>query len=387
MNRMDRRQFLRIAGASAFTLPLAGVLDACSSDSKPPSSASSGSSAAGASASGGGGGAGGGGGQVGKLKLAISSSTLPTYLPQIAGPLLYGKDFGLDMSKDDILVFQSHATAVQAALSGKVNAVGASTMANLSVIAAGSPFKVFAPYSLVDDYVVAGIGDIKSIQDIKDKNAVIGIDSQGGAARTALDAVLVSQNAGFLVGDLKKTQDIESSGERASALAAGQVQVTVIHKSQADKAAAAGKQVNILASLYEAAPKYLKEVYAAPSKWLDANQATAAALTASIVKASREMRASQDTFVNAVKQLIKQPPADAELQAAWQLIKQYDFWPAAVTGLESDRMTFMLDLGVKEEILVDGRLTSDAVVDMRPMNAALKQLGSGAASPSAAASS
>ncbi len=381
MNRMDRRQFLRIAGASALTLPLAGVLDACSSDSKPQSSAPSGSSAATASAGG------GGGGQVGKLKLAISSSTLPTYLPQIAGPLLYGKDFGLDMSKDDILVFQSHATAVQAALSGKVNAVGASTMANLSVIAAGSPFKIFVPYSLVDDYVVAGIGDIKSLQDIKDKNAVVGIDSQGGAARTAMDAVLVSQNAGFLVGDLKKAQDIESSGERGSARAARQVQVTVIHKSQADKAAAAGKQVNILASLYEAAPKYLKEVYAAPSKWLDANQATATALTASIVKASREMRASQDTFVSAVKQLIKQPPSDAELQAAWQLIKQYDFWPAAVTGLESDRMTFMLNLGVKEEILVDGRLTSDSVVDMRPMNAALKQLGSGAASPSAAASS
>jgi NitT/TauT family transport system substrate-binding protein len=276
---------------------------------------------------------------------------------------------------------------VQAALSGKVNAVGASTMANLSVIAAGSPFKIFVPYSLVDDYVVAGIGDIKSLQDIKDKNAVVGIDSQGGAARTAMDAVLVSQNAGFLVGDLKNIQDIESSGERASALAAGQVQVTVIHKSQADKAAAAGKKVNTLASLYEAAPKYLKEVYAAPSKWLDANQATATALTASIVKASREMRASQDTFVSAVKQLIKQPPSDAELQAAWQLIKQYDFWPAAVTGLESDRMTFMLNLGVKEEILVDGRLTSDSVVDMRPMNAALQQLGSGAAAPSAAASS
>jgi NitT/TauT family transport system substrate-binding protein len=379
---MDRRQFLRIAGASAVVLPLAGVLDACSSDSKPQSSAPTG----GATASTGGGG-GGGGGQVGKLKLAISSSTLPTYLPQVAGPLLYGKDFGLDMSKDDILVFQSHATAVQAALSGKVNAVGASTMGNLSVIAAGSPFKIFAPYSLVDDYVVASVGEIKSFQDIKDKNAVVGIDSQGGAARTAMDAILVSQGAGFLVGDLKNIQDIESSGERASALAAGQVQVTVIHKSQADKAAAAGKQVNTLASLYEAAPKYLKEVYAAPSKWLDANQATATALTASIVKASREMRASQDTFVSAVKQLIKQPPSDAELQAAWQLIKQYDFWPAAVTGLESDRMTFMLDLGVKEEILVDGRLTSDSVVDMRPMNAALKQLGSGAASPSAAASS
>lgn len=382
MSPMDRRQFLRIAGASALTLPLAGMLDACSS-SKSSTSTSSASTAASSAPAGGG----GGGGQVGKLKIAISSSTLPTYLPQIAGPLLYGKDFGLDMTKDDIVVFQSHATAVQAALSGQVNAVGASTMANLSVIAQGSPFKIFAPYSLVDDYVVASLGDIKTLQDIKDKNAVVGIDSQGGAARTAMDAILVSQNAGFLVGDLKKIQDIESSGERSSALAAGQVQVSVVHKSQADKATAAGKQVNILASLYQSAPKYLKEVYAAPSKWLEANQATAAALTASIVKASREMRASQDTFVNAVKQLIKQPPSDAELQASWQLIKQYDFWPAAVTGLESDRMNFMLDLGVKEGILAQGRLTPDAVIDITPMNAALKQLGAASAPASAAASS
>jgi NitT/TauT family transport system substrate-binding protein len=379
MTGMDRRHFLRMAGVSALAVPLAGVLGACSSSSKS-SGGPSGTPAAGGSTS-------GGGGQVGKLKLALSSSTLPTYLPQIAGPLLYGKDFGLNMTSDDIVVFQSHATAVQAALSGQVNAVGASTMANLSVIAQGSPFKIFQPYSLSDDYVIAGVGDIKTLQDIKDKNAVVGIDSQGGAARTAMDAILVAQNAGFLVGDLKKTQDIESSGERASALAAGQVQVSVVHKSQADQASAAGKEINILASLYESAPDYLKEVYAAPQKWLDENQATATALSASIIKASREMRASQDTFISAVKQLIKQPPKDDQLQAAWQLIQKYDFWPAQVTGLETKRMQFMVDLGVKEGILADGRLTPDAVVDMRPINAALKQLGGASAPASAAASS
>jgi ABC-type nitrate/sulfonate/bicarbonate transport system substrate-binding protein len=382
MTGMDRRQFLRIAGVSALTVPLAGALDACSSKKSGKSTGTTSGSASAAASSP------GGGGKVGKLKLALSSSTLPTYLPQIAGPLLYGKDFGLDITRDDIVVFQSHATAVQAALSGKVNAVGASTMANLSVIAQGSPFKIFQPYSLSDDYVIAGLGDIKTLQDIKSQNAVLGIDSQGGAARTAMDAILVAQNAGFLVGDLKKTQDIESSGERASALAAGQVQVSVVHKSQADQAAAAGKQVNILASLYQSAPDYLKEVYAAPQKWLEANQATATALSASIIKASREMRANEDTFISAVKQLIKQPPSEAQLKNAWQLIQQYDFWPAQVTGLESKRVQFMLDLGVKEGILAEGRLTADSVIDMGPVNAALKQLGpatSGTASGSASA--
>lgn len=355
MNPMDRRRFLRIMGASA-ALPLAGGLAACG-----------GSDSGGSKSS----------GTVGKLKLAISSTPLDTYLVQIAGPLLYGKDFGLQMTKDDILIFQSHATAVQAALSGKVNAVGASTMGNLAVIAQGSPFKLFQPYSLVDDYVIAATGDIDSLAAVKSKNAVIGIDSEGGAARTAMDAMLTASKAGYIVGDLEHVQDIESSGERASALASSQVQVTVIHKAQADQVKQQGKTVHELATLYESAPNYLKESYAAPKAWLDDNLATATALSASIIKASRELRASEDAFISACKKLIDEPPSDQELKGAYALIKKYDFWPAKVTGLEKSRLQFMIDLGMSEKILSKGAVTAESAVDMRPVNAALKKLGNG----------
>jgi ABC-type nitrate/sulfonate/bicarbonate transport system substrate-binding protein len=355
MNPMDRRRFLRIMGASA-ALPLAGGLAACGGSSS---------------------GSGGSSNKVGKLKLAISSTPLDTYLVQIAGPLLYGKDFGLHMTKDDILIFQSHATAVQAALSGKVNAVGASTMANMAAIAQGTPFKLFQPYSLVDDYVIASTGSIDSLGTVKSKNAVIGIDSEGGAARTAMDAMLTAKNAGYVVGDLQHIQDIESSGERQSALASSQVQVTVIHKAQADQVKQQGKTVHELATLYESAPNYLKESYAAPKAWLDENLATATALSASIIKASRELRASEDAFISAVKKLIDEPPSDQELKGAYALIKQYDFWPAKVTGLEKNRLDFMINLGITEKILNKGAVTADKVVDMRPVNAALKKLGNG----------
>lgn len=359
MNPMDRRQFLRLLGAAGAATPLAGALAACGGDTT--SSGSGGSQS----------------GKVGRLKLAISSTPLSTYIVQIAGPLLYGKDFDLDITKDDILVFQSHATAVQAALSGQVSAVGASTMGNLSVIAQGSPFKLFQPYSLVDDYVIAATHDISSLGDVKAKNAVIGIDSPGGAARTGMDAMLTASNAGFIVDDLKHVQDIESSGERTSALASNQVQVTVIHKSQVDQIKAQGKSVNELATLYESAPKYLKETYAAPVKWLDENLATATALSASIIKASRELRASEEAFLDACKQLIEEPPTDKELKAAYALVRKYDFWPAQVTGLEKDRLQFMIDLGEKETILNKGAVTPADVVDMRPIDAALKKLGKG----------
>lgn len=358
MNPMDRRQFLRLLGATGATAPLAGALAACGGGDTTSSGSGQSESA-----------------KVGPLKLAISSTPLDTYIVQIAGPLLYGKDFGLHMTMDDILIFQSHATAVQAALSGQVSAVGASTMGNLSVIAQGSPFKLFQPYSLVDDYVIAASHDISSLGAIKSRNAIVGIDSSGGAARTAMDAMLSASNAGFIVDDLKHVQDIESSGERTSALASNQVQVTVIHKGQVDQVKQKGKDVKELATLYESAPKYLKETYAAPAKWIDENLATATALSASIIKASRELRASEKTFVDACKKLIKQPPSDRELKDAYALVKRYNFWPAKVTGLEKPRLQFMIDLGEKETILNKGTVTAGDVVDMRPVNQALKKLG------------
>jgi ABC-type nitrate/sulfonate/bicarbonate transport system substrate-binding protein len=379
MREFDRRQFLSLAGLGALTIPSAALLSGCGGSDPAPTGAAGGASAASSGA--------GVGAPVGKIKLALSSSTLPTYITQLAGPLLYGKDFGLSVAKDDIVTFQSHATAVQAVLSGQLQAVGASTMANLSVIAQGSPFKLFAPYILVDTYIIASTGDITTLADIKAKKATVAVDSEGGAARSGMDAILVGKKAGFLVGELENVQGIESSGGRASALENGQAQVALIHIYQANKLTAAGKKVNNLGSLYESVPQYLKECYAAPQAWLDGNQATAAALTASVLKASRELSASEETFMSAVKELIPQPPADDQLKLSFDLIKKYQFWPTTVTGLEPERLQFMLDLGKQEGLLTNPSLSPTSVVDSRPMDAALKMIGGSSSGSSGASSS
>jgi NitT/TauT family transport system substrate-binding protein len=370
MSEIGRRQFLRAAGITAAAIPFGGLLASCSSssNSSSPSStprATTGGAAATASAA-------ATGGTVGKIKAANGSSILDAYVNVIAGPVLYGKEFGLDFTTDDNVQFQSGSAAIQTVLGGKLQIVSTGAVTCMSAIAQGSPLKIFLPYLLVDDTVIAATDDITSIADLKSKNPVIGVDSN--TAKTAMDQILVGMNAGFVVDDLKNVQTIESSGERTSALAAGQVSVAVIHQSQLDQVAATGKKVHALANMYEAPGKFIKQCWMAPAKWLDENQATATAFAASLIKGSRELKNNQQSFVDACKKVIKKPPADDELAAMWQLVHKYDFWPTDTNAMEPERIQNMIDLGVKETTLEEGVLTPDKVVDTRAADAALKML-------------
>lgn len=378
MSNVSRRNVVKYLGLSAAAAPFFGLLNACTSDgaAQPAGSASSGSnttelksssdaavSTVAIDTS-----------KVGKVKVALSSSTIDTYLVQRAGPLMFGSDFGLDIKEEDIIGFDSHATAVQTALAGSVNIVGASTVGNLAVIAQGAPFKIFQPYSLLDDFVIATVPSIKTFQQLKDEKPVIGIDSAGGAARTIMDAIFMSNNTGFTVNDLENVQNIESSGGRTSALASGQIQVTSIHKGQVDQIMASGVEVNILATLYDSTPMYLKESFAAPEAWLAENKDTAAAFAASVIKASRVLSTDVDAFIEACHTVLKEPPSDENLKADFELISSYTFWPAETTGLEPERLDFMIDLAEREGMLAPGVITSAKAIDSAPSEAAMAYL-------------
>jgi NitT/TauT family transport system substrate-binding protein len=370
MTEIGRRQFLRAAGITAAAIPFGGLLAACGSSSSSSSPSSSSAVATGGSPAGT---AAATGGAVGTIKAANGSSILDAYINVIAGPVLYGKEFGLNFTTDDNVQFQSGSAAIQTVLGGKLQIVSTGAVTCMSAIAQGSPFRIFLPYLLVDDTVIAATDDITSIADLKAKNPVVAVDSN--TAKTAMDQILVGSNAGFVVDDLKNVQTIESSGERTSALAAGQVSVAVIHQSQVDQVAATGKKVHALANMYETPGKFIKQCWMAPEKWLDENQATATAFAAALIKGSRELKNNQETFVSACKQLIKKPPKDDELQAMWELVHKYDFWPTDTNAMSTERIQNMIDLGVKETTLEEGVLTPDKVVDTRAADAALKMLG------------
>ncbi len=307
-------------------------------------------------------------------RVGLSAAIHPTYIPIIAGPLLFGSNFGLNMTKDDYTAFDSHSTVVLAALSGQVDMVGASTMAHLAIIAQGQPFKIFAPYVNLDDFVIAGRGHVKRLEQLLDPNVTVAIDDVAGAGQTIFDAMLLAEDAGFLVRDLPSRLIIGSTPGRTSALASGEVDVTALHLYQAQQVHAETGDVNIISTLYESVPLFMMLGIAAPQAWLDENLETAAAFTASVIQASRDLKKSFARYEKVVGQFMAVPPSREVLQSTYDLAIHYDMW-ATNGGLEDKRLEFMIELG-KMEGVFDADLTPADVVDTRARDMALEMLGS-----------
>ena len=360
---VNRREFLRRSGIGAGGLVslggLSALLAACGGDEEASGGAKGGAS---------------GGGDIVKPKIGLSSTPQASYLPVISGPILAGAQFKLPkMTIDDFTIFDSSTTVSQSALSGQVSMIGQSTMAQLLLIDKGLPFKIFTPYTLSDDFVIAARGDVKTIAQLKDPGVVVASDSPGGAGTTIFDAMLKANNAGFLLSDVPKKVTIESSGERASALASGDCDATVIHIPQANDAAKQTK-INIVARLYGEVPNFLKETYAARTDWLQKNVETAAAVTASVIQSSRDLLKEYGAFESAVNQLMEEPPDAAELKGLYKIIQDNDIYP--VNGDLTDvRVQYMIDLG-KEEGILKSDLTPDKVLDRAPMQRAMELLKS-----------
>ena len=363
MTEVSRREFLRRSGVGAGGVltvsSLSMLLAACGGDDEEES---------------GGGGASGGNAVNPKPKIGLSSSPQASYLPVIAGPIMAGSQFGLEMTRDDFTIYDSSTTLTQSTLSGQSDIAGQSTIAQLLLIDRGQPFKIFATYSLSDDFVIAGRGDIKTIAQLKDPGTVVASDSPGGAGQAVFDAMLKASNAGFLVNDIPKKIIVESSGERTSALASGDADATVIHIVQANAVDKETGDVNIIAQLYGEVPNFMKEAYAARTDWLDENIETAAAVTASVIQSSRDLLASYEAFESASNELMEEPPPAEELQTLYEIITEHDIFPED-GGITDERLQYMIDLGLEGGVL-EKELTPDEVFDRRPLERALELLDS-----------
>ncbi len=363
MAEVSRREFLRRSGigaGGAISLgALPTLLAACGGDDD--------------EESGGGGSAAGGNGVNPKPAIGLSSSPGASYLPVIAGPVLAGSKFGLNMTQDDITVFDSSTTLTQSTLSGQADIAGQSTIAQLLLIDRGQPFKLFATYSLSDDFVIATRGDITDVQQLMDPKVVFATDSPGGAGQAVGDAMLKAANAGFLVNDIPTKVIIESSSERTSALASGDCDATVIHIVQSNGINAETNDVNNIAQLYGEVPNFMKEAYAARTDWLDENVETAAAVTASVIQSSRDLLASYQAFNDACQQLMEEPPPDEELRTLYKILQDYEIYPVD-GGLTDERVQYMIDLG-REGGVLENDLKPDDVIDRRPLERALELVG------------
>lgn len=308
-------------------------------------------------------------------RIALTSPTQPSFVYTLAGPMEYGSRFGLEFQDGDITTFESHAVATQAALAGRMDVVGGSTISHLTLVEQGKPFKIFAPFINTDDFVLAVRNNVKNIDDLIKPETRVAVDSPGGAGNTIFDAMLMAAGAKFRVKDIPNVTILESSGLRATAFASNNIDATVIHLAQFEQAKAqAGETARILASLYETTPHYVKETFAAPSAWIDSHLEEAAALNKALITAARELTASYELFKQMVRKYIAGGGPDEQvLKSTWELIRKYDFWPVN-GGLDDEGIAFMIDLAY-ESGLIKKKLDVAQCVDRRPLEAALKDIG------------
>jgi len=311
-------------------------------------------------------------GQASTTRIGLSAGVHPTYIQVIAGPVLFGPNFGLEITTDDFIFFNSHSTAVLAALSGQVSIVAASTLAHMAFISKGQPFKIFSPYVNVDDFVIVGRGQVKNLQQLLDPDVTVAIDDIGGAGQANFDAMLLAEEAGFLVKDIPSRVIIGSTVGRTSALASGEVDATAIHIYQAHQIQAQTNDLNVISTMYGSVPSFMMLSLAASESWLDENLEIAVAFTAGIIQASRVLRQSFEEYRRVVNQFVKAPPSIETLRTIHDLAGQYDIWPIE-GGLQRERLEFMIYLGEKEG-LFDSNLTPEDVVDTRPRDLALEML-------------
>ena len=307
-----------------------------------------------------------------RLRISLTAPIKPSDVQTIFGPVHYGPEFALDITADDFLTFESHATAAQSVLAGETSIVGGSFISNLLLREVGQDFKSFCPFSNLDDYVIAGRGGINQVEQLFDPNVRVAIDSPGGAGSAALNAMIKAAGINQTVADIPNLRILESSGLRASVFMANQVDMTALHLVQLRQLHAQVPDAVAISSLYEDVPMFIKKAYAARTQWLNENQELAGAFCASVLKASRELPKDFGLFVSAVNQFVGEPPSEEVLREIFNIISTYEFWPEN-GGLDTESILFMAELG-RSSGLLKNIPNPEEVIDRRPVKRALELL-------------
>jgi ABC-type nitrate/sulfonate/bicarbonate transport system substrate-binding protein len=350
---LTRRAFwlrsMRAAGAVGLTGTVSGVLAACGSDN---------SSAQG----------GGDSNEVGSPRIAASTSVIPIFVQQAAGPLLYGAPFGLKIPEKNYKVLQSHSVAIQTVLAHDADIVAGSVFGSMAGASQGIPLRLFSTARTRDDDVLAVRGKVQGFADILNDGVRVSTDSKGGTAYAELQGMLnANGKAGTTVGELPGLTVLESSGQRQAALAAGQVDAAIMHIDQFWQVQRVRKDTKYVARSVDL-PVFPLTGYAALRPWLDKNQATATAIVKSIAACTEAFAADFNEYRTAVKHLIESPPPEKDLRRLWQVAVDAKIWPVDGT-ITPETYGRAATLAVQCEVFVKAPKFADAVDD-RPSKAA-----------------
>lgn len=344
----------RAYGLGAVAVALTALVAACSSGAAadPDPTAGDGSAVAG----------------VDPPKVAFTTSYFPaTYLNTRYGPIEYGPEYGMDYTEDDYTVFDSHATAMQAMLSGSADIIGGSFVSDALLREQGQDIQVFCPFVNGDTLALVARNGITTADELFDPSTRVATDSPGGAGSLVFNALLEHMDAPGLVDDLPNTTILESSSLRATALASDQVDAAVIQMQQYLDMQDEVPDATVLASFADDVSGVVMQAYAATESWLQENEDVAVDFCATVLRANEALAADFDLFSEAANTFMDEPPTPEQLRTTFDLINDAGIWPEDLTD---EAVEYTLGLGVRSGVL-SGDLPVDEIVNRQVLDAAI----------------
>jgi ABC-type nitrate/sulfonate/bicarbonate transport system substrate-binding protein len=307
------------------------------------------------------------------VRYAVTSPIVPPQLPPYAGPLISGKDFGLDMKKSDLQVLNSTPTALQLLLSGKIDVTSAAFFGYLQARGTQPQLRAFCPeQSTTNAVVVSTNPDITSLADLTDESVRVLVESPGGPNDFFMNEALQAAGVDLTVDQLENTRIVENMEQRFTALAGGNADVAVVwNYNVADLEKAVGAEnVHVLADFTDYPSVYL--TYISTEEWLQDHPNEAAEFCASVLKTNRDLAANYDVFKRYVKEYVEGAPPEVQLRMTWKAANQSSMWPSD-SGLAKKDVDPLLELAVENGSIKEP-LTYADVIDPAPFREALKLL-------------
>jgi ABC-type nitrate/sulfonate/bicarbonate transport system substrate-binding protein len=320
--------------------------------------------------------AGGGAAEGGSKSVtyAVTSPIVPPQLPPYTGPIISGKEFGLDVTKENLKVLNSTPTALQLLLSGEIDATSGAFLGYLQARDKQPQLRAFCPEQTTTNAVVVSTNpDVTSLQDLTSGDVRVLVESPGGPNDYFMNEALEAAGVDLTVDQLENTRIVENMEQRFTALASGNADVGVVwNYNVADLEKSAGAEnVSVLADFTEYPSVYL--AYISTEDWLKENPDDAAAMCAAVLKTNKDLAADYDVFKGHVDELVEGNPPEEQVRMTWEAANGSEMWPSS-SGLSEKDVEPLIALA-KESGAITQDLTYTDVVDPAPFQAALKLLG------------
>lgn len=314
-------------------------------------------------------------------RLAFGSSPWDQGLNARVGAIVNGAKFNLHMTNQDIKAFNSHALAMQVLLSGKTDAVSTGFISALQLVERGVPIKVFCLSAKGFNSKLVGVGDVTTLNDITKPNVRNAIESPGGPTNFLEDLALKGKGLDITTATLKNTVILDDSDQRASALAAGQVDVAALDTvlvPRVEEALGKGK-VHVLMDIMEAIGPSggIYTAFTAKSSWLDEHPDIAASMCAATIATSRQMMSDFDFFKKIADQEIKPNVAEADLKVDWEAMQKNPAWPlekSQDTLTHKDQVDSIIQIALDQKLITE-KIAYDQIIDRNVLDKAWDMVG------------